>query len=64
MTDNHTKRTFGAVKTTPEDVGKDWREISRSEMFERLIVAVDGAKSVFQNPTWRHLLISAEIAKR
>jgi hypothetical protein len=37
-------RIFGAVEITEQDAQKDWRERPRSEMLERVIVAVDGAK--------------------
>ena len=36
---------FGAVEITDEDAAQDWRELPRSEMFNRVIVAVDGARA-------------------
>lgn len=45
MTESNVTRIFGAVETEAADVGKDWRTVPRSEMFRRVIVAVDGAKT-------------------
>ncbi len=42
--ESNTGRIFGAVEITEQGAQKDWRKLPRSEMFERLIVAVDGAK--------------------
>jgi hypothetical protein len=42
--ESNTGRIFGAVDITEQDAQKDWRELPRSEMLERVIVAVDGAK--------------------
>lgn len=42
--ESNTGRIFGAVEITEQDAEKDWRELPRSEMLERVIVAVDGAK--------------------
>jgi hypothetical protein len=39
------ERIFGVADTPSEMLEKDWREIPREEMFERLIVALDGAKA-------------------
>jgi hypothetical protein len=42
--ESNTGRIFGAVEITEQDAQKDWRELTRSELLERVIVAVDGAK--------------------
>ncbi len=42
--ESNTGRIFGAVEITEQDAQRDWRELPRSEMLERVIVAVDGAK--------------------
>lgn len=39
------ERIFGVANTPASFLEGDWREIPRSEMLERVIVAVDGAKS-------------------
>ncbi len=39
------KRIFGVANTPATFLEEDWRETPRPEMLERLIVAVDGAKS-------------------
>jgi hypothetical protein len=42
--ESNTGRIFDAVEITEQDAQKDWRELPRSEMLERVIVAVGGAK--------------------
>jgi hypothetical protein len=41
----NTRPVFGAVETTDEDAALDWLKVPRSEMFRRVIVAVDSARS-------------------
>ncbi len=43
--DHNAGRVFGAAEIAEEDFARDWRDVPRSEMFARVIVAVDGAKA-------------------
>ena len=45
MTEHKRERIFGVAETPGTFLEGDWREVPRLEMFERLIVAVDGAKA-------------------
>jgi hypothetical protein len=46
MTEQENARpVFGVASTTDEEAALDWRKVPRSEMFERVIVAVDSARS-------------------
>ena len=50
MMDNHddAERVFGVAHTPEEALAPDWRDVPRSEMFKRVIVAVDGARAEAQ----------------
>ncbi len=45
MSEDNEQRVFGVTEITAQHAALDWRELPRSEMVQRVIVAVDSAKS-------------------